>query len=571
MNRTELFVNLKRVEPNDVFYSWIEEILHSTRLYVLVNGKSIGFFKCTRGVRQGDPLSPLLFCIAEDVLSHSISKALQDGELQPMVLCRNVQIPTHVLYADDIMVFCKGSKKHVCCLLHLFNSYGAISGQVINKQKSTFYSGAIPNSRLVMITNLLGFSVGTIPFTYLGYPIFVGKPKVIHFQSLVDKIKFKLASWKGAMLSIMGRVQLVKSIIHGMLVYSFHIYAWPRNLLKKLDMWIRNFIWRGDVGMRIICTVTWKRVCCSHEEGGLDTWSLVKINDSLLLHRCWKLFSSSDQWTLLCQSRYLTFGRPAHYYLRSSVWIGIKQHVSTVRKNSRWLIGMGVDVLFWLDTCLDKSLVELFNFPASAYPSLTAKVSSFIFNHKWKLPVSIVQQDASLASQIHLTTLPQLPIEDRLVWYSTTGGSLSVKQEFTHLFPTQQLVPWAQWLWHNFIPPSSPFVAWICFHNKMSTDENLIKRGYVVVSGCALCLSSKETTQLDIFFFIVTLPNTCGIGWVPCLMLCSTVAALRPFFIVYMQVEVEGLDPIKCKSIQCRLLYHQRYKSEVMDIPDTSI
>jgi hypothetical protein len=87
-----------------------------------------------------------------------------------------------------------------------------------------------------MITNLLGFGVGLISFNYLGCPIFIGKPKTVYFQSIADKIKVKLASWKGALLSIMGRVQLVKSIIHGMLVYSFHIYAWPRNFLKKLDI-----------------------------------------------------------------------------------------------------------------------------------------------------------------------------------------------------------------------------------------------------------------------------------------------------------------------------------------------
>jgi hypothetical protein len=83
-----------------------------------------------------------------------------------------------------------------------------------------------------MFTNLLGFVAGLIPFNYLGCPIFIGKPKTVYFQSIADKIKVKLASWKGALLSIIGRVQLVKYIIHGMLVYFFHIYDWPRNLLK---------------------------------------------------------------------------------------------------------------------------------------------------------------------------------------------------------------------------------------------------------------------------------------------------------------------------------------------------
>jgi len=86
-----------------------------------------------------------------------------------------------------------------------------------------------------MLAQMSGFSVGTLPFQYLGCPIFQGKPKCIHFQSIVDRIKVNLAPWKGVLLSIMGRVQLVKSIVHVMLVYSFHIYHLPVRLLKMLD------------------------------------------------------------------------------------------------------------------------------------------------------------------------------------------------------------------------------------------------------------------------------------------------------------------------------------------------
>jgi len=98
-----------------------------------------------------------------------------------------------------------------------------------------------------MIANMLGFTVGTIPFQYLGCPIFQGKSKAIHFRMITDRIKNKLATWKGRILLIMGRVQLVKSIIHGMLIYSFHVYLWPRRLLRLLDTWIKKFILSSDV------------------------------------------------------------------------------------------------------------------------------------------------------------------------------------------------------------------------------------------------------------------------------------------------------------------------------------
>jgi hypothetical protein len=101
----------------------------------------------------------------------------------------------------------------------------------------------------------------------------------------------KLATWKGVLLSIMGCVQLVKSIVIDMLVYSFHIYRWPARLLHMLDRLIKNFVWSGDIDTRKICTVSWNQVCLPWDSGGLDLKSTRSINASLLLHLSWNIFT----------------------------------------------------------------------------------------------------------------------------------------------------------------------------------------------------------------------------------------------------------------------------------------
>ncbi|CAJ2635777.1 unnamed protein product [Trifolium pratense] len=164
---------------------------------------------------------------------------------------------------------------------------------------------------------------------------------------------------------------------------------------------------------------------------------------------------------------------PTDTYLKSSIWNGIKKHVHTVNDNMKWLLGSGHSVSFWLDNWLDEPLAVKFNFPVTIYPLLKAKVSSFIENGEWILPATFVNHDVSIRDSIHEIILPRQPMEDRLIWCAYNDENLTAKQAYVLLFPTQQKLDWTSWIWHNFVPPSSSFVAWHCFQNRMPTDENL--------------------------------------------------------------------------------------------------
>jgi len=85
------------------------------------------------------------------------------------------------------------------------------------------------------IQHLLSCSHGCLPFTYLEVPIFVGAPKCRFLQPLVDKVKLKLASWKGKSLNMMGHIQLVNTMITRFLSYSFNMYKWLVSLLKQVE------------------------------------------------------------------------------------------------------------------------------------------------------------------------------------------------------------------------------------------------------------------------------------------------------------------------------------------------
>jgi len=114
---------LNRFGFSNLFCDWIKAIFGSAHLSIYINGSQHGFFQCSRGVRQGDPLSPLLFCLAEEVLSRGISKLVADGDLNLMSGTRGCKVPSHTLYADDIMIFCKGKISCINSLIKLFSSY----------------------------------------------------------------------------------------------------------------------------------------------------------------------------------------------------------------------------------------------------------------------------------------------------------------------------------------------------------------------------------------------------------------------------------------------------------------
>ena len=287
---------LKAFGFNDIFCNWIQSILASAKISISINGKLHGFFSCSRGVRQGDPLSPLLFCLAEEVISRSTTKLVREGKLKLILGSRNNPVPSHILYADDIMLFCKASNSNIQALTNLFQKYAQISGQFVNPQKSFIYAGSINHHRLLNIATSTGFNIGSLPFTYLGVPIFRGKPKTIHLQPYVDKVKTKLSSWKASLLSIAGRVQLVKSVAQSILLHCVSIYSWPVKLIKDVERWMRNFIWSGDVNQRKLVTVPWKKVCSPLNEGGLGIRSLSSINEGANLKLCWELCNSNHHW-----------------------------------------------------------------------------------------------------------------------------------------------------------------------------------------------------------------------------------------------------------------------------------
>jgi hypothetical protein len=408
-------------------------------------------------------------------------------------------VPSHSLYADDILVFCKGNLSGIKALKGLFDLYAQESGQVINSSKSTILSSSITPGRLELIVQVLNFKLGAVPFNYLGVPIFIGRPKTIHLQPIADKVKQKLSAWKASLLSIAGRVQLVQAVIQSMLIYSFSMYSWHVALLKDLEKCIRNFIWSGDIDKRKLVTVSWEKICRPYTQGGLNIRSLTKLNSASNLHLCWKLYNSQSSWANLLRDRVVRGSTIIQHHIFSSIWCSVKDEVSVLKENCTWLLGDGKDISFWNDSWCGPPLSDQLSIPDHICQSLKASVSDFIVESNWVIPSQLSIAYPNLYSIISQITIPLVAAKDKLLWKLTDDGDLCLKEAY--LFKIQQIhdLPWAKCIWSPDIPPSKSLLAWRLMHSKVPTDENLMARGCLIPSMCNLCNKHTETS-FHIFF-----------------------------------------------------------------------
>ncbi|XP_057779947.1 uncharacterized protein LOC130998549 [Salvia miltiorrhiza] len=225
------------------FLRWLMIIFSSAMLSILFNGKLCGYFACSRGVRQGDPLSPIIFGIAEDVLSNLLLKAVDSGNLIPMRMSQNSLFPTHLLYADDILIFCKASTQNARTLRDIFKRYGEFSGQICSSEKSHVYFGkGVSLCYQRHITRILCFSTAKLPMVYLGAPLFVGRPRATHLAAIKDRIINKFARWKGLQLSMAALTYFgVKELIPDLVDDSFCLLG------KGASIYLWNDDWLGYV------------------------------------------------------------------------------------------------------------------------------------------------------------------------------------------------------------------------------------------------------------------------------------------------------------------------------------
>lgn len=168
----------------------------------------MGYFRSSRGLRQGCALSPYLFVISMNVLSKLLDKAASEKKIGYHPRCKNMDL-THLSFADDIMVFTDGKIRSLDSIVEVFDYFAKISGLKISLEKSTIYIAGVSDGKRQEMETRFSLQSGKLPVRYLGLPLLTKRMTAADYKPLLDSIRGRISSWTTRHLSMAGRLALI--------------------------------------------------------------------------------------------------------------------------------------------------------------------------------------------------------------------------------------------------------------------------------------------------------------------------------------------------------------------------
>eukprot|EP00253_Pinus_taeda_P025808 PITA_25808 len=259
-----------------MFIKWIMSCISDVAYNILLNGSPTPFFTAKRGLRQGCPLSPLLFLLIMEGLSRLIGAEHRRGRITGIKITKIFSL-THLLFVDNVLIFLSGGLADTCALHNVFDLFQKAIGMTINVQKSTLTAIGCSQYEVHYTLHWFPFPIHTMEegLKYLGFRLKPGGYKIANWIWLIVKVEKRLNVWYNKYLTWEGRLTLIKAVLEATPVYWMSLAWIPRGILARLQKICCRFLWKGNKQGNLFAWIKWETIARPKKWGG---WGIKRLD-----------------------------------------------------------------------------------------------------------------------------------------------------------------------------------------------------------------------------------------------------------------------------------------------------
>lgn len=341
------------------------------------------------------------------------------------------------------------------------------------------------------------FSEGSLPIYYLGLPLISGTLKAQHCNLLISKFTRKINLWTCKFISQAGRIQLIRSVLFGILGFWIMYIFLPSAFIKKIQSIFAKFLWKGSISGTCLHKIAWVKCCYSKSEGGLGFKNLHKWNEAAILFQLWRIVTkASSIWVRwihsyeLLKKSFWTLNIPSKC---TWGWRKILSLRPLAMQKISYRVGRDSNFLLWHDPwCNNKPLMEQFDYGLrSALESDSLDPVGYIqVDGQWDLGTSnyhAVRELRMLCS--HITPRGS----DEILWNDLRNVKISISSIYNDIAAHKSPPPWLSIVWSPYAVPKFAITTWLILQHRLLTKDRMLRFLMNTNPVCVLCAVEDET------------------------------------------------------------------------------
>ena len=299
------------------FRKWISILYKDSESCVTNNGYLSSFFKLSKGIRQGCPISALLFLLIAEI----VAIVLRSSERIHGINVNGKNIKFCQL-ADDLTLFLSNTPS-VLSAIEIFEEFYRYAGLKLNKSKTIAFLLKTDQEKVYQDDNI-GIQWTSKPFKTLGawFSPDIGESSQLNIQGKMITIKKILNSWSARCLTLKGKITVIKSLVIPHILQLASIVTFSHNLISDIDKILFEFIWKKKH------LVSKNTLQLSYDLGGLKMVSINHIVETAKIMWVKRFFSEINaSWKILASE---LMGLGKHVLLKKQSFNSIKNNVKTI-------------------------------------------------------------------------------------------------------------------------------------------------------------------------------------------------------------------------------------------------